>query len=256
MSEPLSTLAIYGSLLLAGLAGSLHCVGMCGPILLAFSRVFDPAGRRPLVSDFFWYHTGRLWTYALLGFVAGWLGHGLRNGSALLGWQRPLAFSLAVGVVLSGLLLAGLLPGVRVDALVGDCALARFRERPWFRALLAAPGPLPRLLLGAAMGLLPCGLVYAMLVVVAALPGPLASAGGMLAFGLGTLPALSAVLLAGRLIPRALRVHGTRVAAFVLVAVGCFMLARTLLVSPGAHPGHGPALPAVEQGRAPEHRTH
>ena len=38
-----SHLAVYGSLLVAGLAGSLHCIGMCGPILLSFSQVFDSA---------------------------------------------------------------------------------------------------------------------------------------------------------------------------------------------------------------------
>ena len=60
--------AIAGTLLFAGLAGSLHCVGMCGPILLSFSRVFDgtalaadgKARSGSLMLDFGAYHAGRI----------------------------------------------------------------------------------------------------------------------------------------------------------------------------------------------------
>ena len=56
----------------------------------------------------------------------------------------------------------------------------------------------------------------------------------MLVFGLGTLPALSALLLAGRSAPAWLRLHGSRLVGVALIAVGCLMLARALVVSPEA----------------------
>ncbi len=88
------------------------------------------------------------------------------------------------------------------------------------------------------MGLLPCGMVYAMLLVTSTLASPLHSALGMVCFGAGTLPALSAVVLGSRAAPAWLRARGTRIAAGLLVAMGVFMLARALLVTPGAAMAH------------------
>jgi sulfite exporter TauE/SafE len=229
-----STWTLYGSMLVAGLAGSLHCIGMCGPILFSFSQVLEDAARRrgeprpSLQLDFAWYHAGRIWTYGVLGLLAGWAGHGLRATSAHFGWQRPLAVALGVVVILSGLALLGVIPGLRFLGAPKGCEVGRPRGPSWLLAMLHAPGWLPRLLLGAAMGLLPCGLVYAMLAVAATLPSPAHAALGMVVFGLGTLPSLSAVLVAGRILPARLRVHGTRMAAIAVILAGCWMTVRTL----------------------------
>jgi sulfite exporter TauE/SafE len=226
---------IYGSMVMAGLAGSLHCIGMCGPILFAFSQIFEDAADRrgeprpSLQVDFTWYHAGRIWTYGVLGFLAGWAGHGLRATSAYLGWQRPLSVLVGLIVILSGVALLGVIPGLRFLGSSNGCGVERLRGPSWFLALLRAPGWLPRLLLGATMGLLPCGLVYAMLAVASTLPSPLHAALGMVVFGVGTLPSLSAVLLAGRILPARLRLHGTRMAAIAVIIAGCWMTARTLL---------------------------
>ena len=235
MFDP-AQLAIYGSLLVAGLAGSLHCIGMCGPILLSFSQVFDDAarsrGKTASRLDFVWYHIGRIWTYGVLGFLAGWAGQGVRDTSHYLGWQRPVSVLIGVVVILTGILLLGLIPGLKLDRLWSGCGLQELRGRSWFRSLLLGPGWASRILLGATMGLLPCGLVYAMLAVVATLPGPFHAALGMLIFGIGTLPSLSVVLLAGRALPARLRLHGTRIAAIALILVGCWMTVRSLTVDP------------------------
>ena len=244
-----SQLAVYGWLILAGLAGSLHCIGMCGPILLSFSQVFDAAARRrgdpaaPLLSDFAWYHAGRIWTYGILGFLAGWAGKGLRDASAYLGWQRPVSILIGVTIVAAGLLVLGIVPTPKLKRLAHGCGFERLGVRPWFE-LLHGPGRLRRLLLGATMGLLPCGLVYAMLTVAAALPTPAHGALGMLIFGLGTVPSLSAVLLIGRAVPPRLRLQGSRLAAVALILAGGWLTARALLIEPGtAHTNHTPGAP-------------
>jgi len=257
MSEPFS-LAFFGTLLAAGLAGSLHCVGMCGPILIGFTQA---VGRTPVAGapgaargdaavhspapfhlEFLAYHAGRIWTYAMLGLAAGFLGTRARAGAAIYDWQRPVTVVFAAAVIAAGVLLLGILPAPRLEAFLAGCGIARLRSRPWFASLTASPGPLPRLLLGALMGLLPCGLVYAMLALVAALP-PAQAALGMLVFGLGTIPSLTAVLLFGRSISGWVRRHGTRLVAATLIVAGAVMMWRALS-SPAEHAGHlGQASP-------------
>ncbi len=235
------------SLLVAGLAGSLHCVGMCGPILIGFAGRFEQATltihgkpvataaaavKPSLTWDFACYHVGRIWTYAMLGLAAGWLGHGVRTGSATFGWQRPTAIVMSIVVILTGIILLDLIPRWRIEALFDACGMQRLRNMSWFTQLVGSRSTVSRLLLGAVMGLLPCGLVYAMLVVVVALPHPFYSALGMVAFGVGTLPALSAVLVGRRMLPATWRIHGTRIAAVTIIALGAYMLIRTLAFTP------------------------
>jgi sulfite exporter TauE/SafE len=201
---------------------------MCGPILIAFSRALGGAHGRSAGQGFFYYHAGRLWTYGMLGLLAGWAGSGLRQGSAEFGWQRPLAIFASVLVIASALAALGLIPGLRLDLSAKGGCLAGARRWPWLATLFNEPRASARLLLGAVMGLLPCGLIYAVLVLAATLPSPLHAALGMVCFGVGTLPALSALVLGGQLLPLRLRAGGSGLAAKLLLAVGLFMLARSL----------------------------
>lgn len=159
--------SLLAAALLAGLLGSPHCIGMCGGFAAACSR---PRGGLP-----FW-HAGRLTTYAALGALAGALGSALPGPA----WV-PAAISLPL-LVWFAASLAGLAPGaaIRVPALVRVGARLAGRR-----------GPSSRYLFGLATGLLPCGLVYTAL----AMPVAAASAAGgalaMLAFGAGTIPALT-----------------------------------------------------------------
>ena len=239
MSGALSP-AYFLTLLVAGLAGSLHCIGMCGPILIGFTQALPaasrPAGRRFPV-DFLAYHAGRIWTYAMLGLAAGFLGARLRDGAALFGWQRPVSILFAATVLGAGILLLGLLPAGPFDALLTGCGLARLRGARLFAVLAGSTGFVPRLLLGAIMGLLPCGLVYAMLAMVATQASPARAALGMLVFGLGTIPSLTVVLLLGRSLSTWVRRHGTRLVAATLIVAGAVMLWRALS-SPNMHAGH------------------
>lgn len=260
----------FGGLLLTGLAGSLHCIGMCGPILAGFSQVFSrdravltvggrevggasammAAGDKPggalthdhqfsLAWDFTWYHVGRLWTYGFLGFLAGLLGLGLRQGSALAGYQHVAGMVIGGLVIVTGLILLGAIPGLRVDGVIGGCGqvIGRFR---WLASLQRERGVMARLLLGVVMGFLPCGLVYAALAVAVAMPTPVHAAAGMVVFGIGTLPSLTAVLMTSHLLPTSWRAHGTRIASVFIIATGLWMGLRGYLVwqeACGCHAG-------------------
>jgi len=113
-----SLFTIYSGLFVTGLLSSLHCIGMCGPILVGFSQAFKRAsltieGRACTAGaawDLAWYHAGRIWTYAVLGFIAGLLGQTMHHGSAWMGWQRAAGISIALGVIVSGIFLLGMIP--------------------------------------------------------------------------------------------------------------------------------------------------
>lgn len=194
---------LVAGLLLAGLAGGpVHCAAMCGPFVLgqaADGMARIPAARlcgfsRLQAGMLAPYHAGRLLTYAGLGALAGALG-------ALPGVSRVAPFMLLLGAVLFLVLAARRvrLLARLVPALPGGAAPARL---VWL--LGAVTGRIDRgrisggLLLGLALGFLPCGLLYAALAVAAGSGAAWRGAACMAAFGLGTVPALVAVGVAGR----------------------------------------------------------
>jgi sulfite exporter TauE/SafE len=180
------TTAILTGLLL-GLGGSLHCLGMCGPIALALPGAQGSLANQVVGRTL--YNVGRIITYGILGAAIG----GLSQWLAIAGWQRGL--SIAAGV---GILLALLLPKrywLRLAALPGAAWLFHQFQVLWGRWFKRASwGAL--LLIGLLNGLLPCGLVYVALA--AALQAGSWHHGMlfMVSFGVGTTPALLALALA------------------------------------------------------------
>lgn len=177
----------YATALMTGLAGSLHCIGMCGPLAMAL-----PVGRLPLAQRGLargLYHSCRVLAYSLLGAVVGTLGQGL----LFTGLQRPVAIGAGIWLLI-WVIWAKALPDTFHMA-----ALTRRLTAPLAK-LLRQP-TLPHMAgLGFLNGLLPCGSVYVALAGALATPSPVAGAAYMLVFGLGTLPAMIGLVgLANRL---------------------------------------------------------
>ena len=61
--------------LVLGLAGSFHCIGMCGPI--AFVLPINRSSKTSLFYQIFLYHFGRLLSYSMIGLLFGFIGKGL-----------------------------------------------------------------------------------------------------------------------------------------------------------------------------------
>jgi sulfite exporter TauE/SafE len=164
-------LAALAAAFLAGLLGSLHCVGMCGGFAAVCSR---SRGGLPA------WHAGRIATYALLGGLAGVAG-ALLPGPAWI----PAALA-AVLLIWFALGLAGLVPEPRLvpPHLVAIGARAA-----------RSTSPAAQIVFGVVNGFLPCGLVYSALSIPIALADPLGGALAMVAFGAGTVPALSLAAL-------------------------------------------------------------
>ncbi|MBK8979819.1 MAG: sulfite exporter TauE/SafE family protein [Planctomycetes bacterium] len=207
-----------GSLFALGFLGSGHCVGMCGPIVLAL-----PRGAHPLLGQLA-YHCGRIVTYTAIGAVIGAVGMGLGalgDEAALRGVRRmQVAISLLVAAALIwfGLTRLGVL---REPPFLGGPSLDRVPVvgRTVGR-LLRARSLLALFALGLLLGFLPCGLSFAAFT--RALPSgdPLHGALLVAAFGLGTLPALLLVATAGAGVFRRHRKLSELLAGVVMLAMG------------------------------------
>ncbi len=180
----------------AGLAGGVHCAGMCGGIVGALCNSSGRQNAAPPARYLFAYNAGRITSYACAGALAGALGQaGLLTRAAPL--LQPLMFALAsLMLVALGLHLAG------AASVMGrlEAAGARLWSNlaPWSRHLLPVTS-LPRALgLGALWGWLPCGMVYAVLLTALALGSWWQGAVVLAAFGLGTLPNLLGIGLLWR----------------------------------------------------------
>lgn len=218
-------------LMVAGLLGSAHCLGMCGPFALAIGTA-APAWRANLWRQGC-YSAGRIFTYAVLG--AGAAYGGLRLAVALAAWVNvPALLAIAAGVLLvvQGLFAVGVLPK-RAVAAAAACPGAA-----GFRALLTARGSTEVFLAGLFTGLLPCGLLYGMLALAASTHDVVRGLGTMVAFGLGTVPALVAAGLGGGLLGITARRRLHAAAAWCLVLTGVVSVARGagFLTWPGATP--------------------
>jgi len=201
-------------------------VAMCGPIVAGIAA---PLHKRPRpFAEVAVHHLGRLWTYATLGLLAGILGEGLR---AFLPGQRVVAGLLGGFVVLGGLSMMQTRGGF-LDRWIGPRVTERLSRWLGWQALRRTPGLLPRLLAGALMGLMPCGMVWTMLLPAAAMPHPLYAALAMVAFGLGTLPALTSVVLTARYGSKVLQRRGRTALAALMIVAGVWMMTRAVVLSP------------------------
>jgi hypothetical protein len=197
---------LYGvalTLLAAGLVGGFaHCGPMCGPFVLM--QLGDRAGdtlvlRRAVPGLLPSYHLGRIATYVLLGAVAGGIGAAF-TGIAAFHWTLSAILGLAAFSFLTQALKGAtrIAPGF-LGAAIG-VQLGGFIARA-ARPFLTRPGQgafaLRGFFLGIILGFLPCGFLYAAVATAAATGSAGAGAVAMAAFGLGTVPALAAVGIAG-----------------------------------------------------------
>jgi hypothetical protein len=188
-----------------GFVSSLHCMQMCGPIVLTYSvAVNTGAARRSLLGLHLAYNSGRTLTYMLLGAIAGLAGGTMGFVGRLAGVENLAAIVAGVAMVIAGLVLLGLSPGSKFT-------------------------------LGTLMGFLPCGLVYAALMKALGAATPLGGALTLLAFGMGTSVALVVVGLGSSAATRKLARWGTTISAVTVLVMGALLIARGAMAGPAMH---------------------
>ncbi|HEU4373032.1 MAG TPA: sulfite exporter TauE/SafE family protein [Telluria sp.] len=210
---------------MVGLLGSVHCAGMCGGIVSAFSVA--PARRFPVpvitlrsapsaaLMRVLAYNSGRIASYAAAGALAGSLAGAAR---ALVG----LAVIESVGYWLANLMLV-VLGLYLMDAWRGLAHLEQLGRSAWRRIepatalLLPLDSPLKLIAMGALWGWLPCGMVYSVLLTALMAGSALSGAAVMLAFGLGTLPMLLSMGMLGAQLRGWIQRRPVRVASGLVV---------------------------------------
>lgn len=211
-----------------GMAGSLHCIGMCGPLALAL-----PINNKTRWTRFLSglaYNTGRTLTYFLMGVILGWAGSRL----VMTGYQQ--LFSVICGaLILVSLTVAQYLPEIKTFK-----PLKAVLKKQISKIVSQTSSAKNLFLLGMLNGLLPCGLSYAAVASALIIGGPLASGTFMAFFGLGTIPLMLALMLGGQFLSFSVRARMKRAVPFFIGAVAVLMILRGLnlgipYVSPAFH---------------------
>lgn len=222
-------------LLLTGLfmggIGSLHCIGMCGPLALS---VPVPGASMPakLLATLL-YNTGRVVTYTLMGAVLGLAGFSL----GLFGFQRWLSVLAGISIILY--LLYPQLSFYKTGHRSFQTVMGKLRNR--LAGLFAKKSFRSVFFIGFLNGLLPCGLVYMAIATSVATGSIVKSSLFMAAFGLGTLPLMWAVSFFGNVISLKARTTIRKAYPYILFVMACLLIVRGLglsipYLSPQLHP--------------------
>ena len=228
-------------LIVGGLLGSAHCLGMCGGFVLMLGTSRD--GKLRSLGRHLVYAAGRISVYTFAGAAAGFAGWRLKlETQSLIDAQAILCLFAGALLILEACWSLGWLPRLRVPLGCPMISLGSLLRTPGWRAPLAA---------GVWNGFLPCGLVYAYLALAASTSGIITGAVVMVLFGIGTVPALLAVGLLGSMANIRWRTRIFQVAAICMLATGLLTIFRGgwTLASPADEPAACPLCVTTSIGR-------
>lgn len=209
---------LYSAFIL-GLLGSLHCVGMCGPI--AFMLPVDRSNSFKKITQISMYHIGRLLAYAMIGLVFGLIGKSLY----IFGMQQQL--SIIIGIVMI------------VFVLLPYKWLSKFNlAQPLYKAVGYIKKSLGQALhkktadtfltIGFLNGFLPCGLVYMAVFGAIAMGSYAEGSLYMILFGLGTIPLMTAAIYLGKFLNSTIKQRIQKAIPVFVVIIGALFILRGL----------------------------
>ncbi|MES2677447.1 MAG: sulfite exporter TauE/SafE family protein [Pseudomonadota bacterium] len=196
-----SELIIIISLFTFGLLGGFsHCAGMCGPFVLTQVSnrlnkisieqitVFKKLSGLALLP----YHCGRITTYCFIALISSYLAKNLKN---IAGFKQLAGILLMIGalIIFNSTIAKIKLPfRIRRHSTIDWKNFLAFFSflKNFINSLFLNPTGLKNYFLGIALGFIPCGLVYGAIVTTLSLDNHFAVLLAMLAFGIGTIPAL------------------------------------------------------------------
>jgi len=202
---------------LVGLVGSLHCIGMCGPIAIALP--VPDSSNLSFFTGRILYNLGRVVTYSFLGAILGLLGGRI----ALAGAQQVV--SIILGVII---IIAVLLPR-KYKNFFAQHPITQKLAQPLKEniGVLFKKGTFSAMfLIGILNGFLPCGLVYVALAGAIASGDAISGAAVMILFGLGTVPAMFAASLFGKFINIGIRTKIRKAVPVLAILLGVIFILR------------------------------
>ncbi len=213
---------LLGTVFVASLLGSLHCVGMCGPFALMAGS--SGAGNGSAWRGTVCYSLGRLVTYTAVGLIFGSLGMALNRGTAFAPWQQTATYAAGGLMIVVGLIALARQIGwqVRLPSMAGH--LQKLLQSR-FQTVRRQPPLRKAFLIGALTCLMPCGWLYTFAIVAAGTGDPAQGAMVMLVFWLGTVPVMVTLAVGlGRLGQSVQRRIPVAMASLVIL-VGLFTIA-------------------------------
>lgn len=200
-----------------GLFGSLHCIGMCGPIAIALP--VPNSTNLSFVAGRLLYNLGRVVTYSFLGAVFGLLGSRL----VISGFQQSVSITLGIAIVIVVLIPPSFKAKITQHKIIQKITaplksgISDLFKRGTFSAMF---------LIGILNGFLPCGLVYVALAGAIASGDAISGSAVMILFGLGTIPAMFAATIFGKFININLRRKINRAIPVFALVLGLLFIIR------------------------------
>lgn len=232
----------YVTAFMIGFLGSLHCIGMCGPIALALP--LDRSNFTKQITGIGIYNSARLITYSLIGLLLGLFGKGL----SLFGLQQY--FSIGMGILI---IVGALLPYSieRVFNLTPFLSKLLSKLKLKLGIHLKKHSSTSLFAIGFFNGFLPCGLVYFAVIGAIGSFDTLQGALFMVVFGIGTLPMMFAAALSPGFISITWRNRVKKILPFFAIMIGVLFILRGLnlgipYVSPKLLPGANQAVECHE----------
>lgn len=204
---------VYISALVLGLSSSLHCLGMCGPLVAAVPM--KTSTKYGQLFGMMQYHVGKTFTYAVLGVVIGFVGMSVQT----LKWMQLL--SIASGLLIVVFAWAKYIKFKSRNKI--QQLYTRFSSRTLSK-LFQSKIPFKPLFFGVINGLLPCGLVYIALLNSLLAGNPFSSAIAMVFFGIGTVP----ILTVARFVSNKIQWKTNRITPILITLVGLMVVFRGL----------------------------
>jgi sulfite exporter TauE/SafE len=200
-----------------GLLGSLHCVGMCGPLAMALPVSQKTGFSR--ISAALLYNLGRAITYATMGLILGFIG----VGAKIYGIQQWVSI-VAGSIMILSVVLASVF---NLKAFVQKLSFknAGFIQRGISKRL-KNPKPSTLFIIGLLNGLLPCGLVYIAISGALVSPSLTSSVLFMFLFGLGTLPMMFLIVYFSNLIKGKILNRIQKLIPIFIVLLGLLFIVR------------------------------
>lgn len=200
-----------------GLVGSLHCIGMCGPIVVALP--LKKQNTTSKIAGALLYNSGRIFTYGFIGVLFGTLGRGIH----LAGLQQWTSILLGILMIISVLFPVVFREKITIGNIWGGMA-ARLIGR--LKKLFTDRSYFSLLIIGLLNGLLPCGLVYVAVAGAISSGEIMSGALFMMLFGLGTVPMLLTAALASDAIGQRVRFRMQRVVPYFVFFLGVLFILR------------------------------
>ncbi len=201
-----------------GFFGSLHCIGMCGPLVLAVPSNAQHRGK--FILERIMYNVGKAFTYGGMGALLGFAGR-----SMLMSFQQNLSIIVGISLLITVAIPLGLQS--KLDTISPLRHLYTFVKMK-FSTLMKRRGYTTLGLMGMLNGLLPCGLVYTALIGATVVADVWHSALFMIVFGIGTAPALVLVAMSGKLISVKYRSLFSRAVPVFSIALALILILRGL----------------------------